>query len=154
MGRILAILIVTVGLLGLMATEGHALFEGPFCFSTLPFTNVFVWFVQSSGGNQLIGTGRDVTLNRAQSVSGFVSENIAFVNFQTSSGTSGHPIIGGGTLSLSGTFPGTGPGFCHTVNSTGGCGTGASFTFAPIACPPGSTLDAARTEGPTMDATK
>jgi hypothetical protein len=111
--------------------------DGPFCFSAAPFSDVFVWFVSGTGGNQFAGSGRDTTGNRAQTVAGFVSGTTAVVSFTTSPATSDFvPVIGGGTIDLG---SGTGPGVCYAPDFEA-CG---DFTFAAIACPPGATTDQA-----------
>ena len=159
MGRLLVVLIIGIGLLGFVTPEAHADIAGPVCFSTLPFSDTFVWFVQSSGGNQFIGTGRGLP-NSTQSVNGFVSGNTAFLQFLTGPGLSGVAVMGGGTLSLTGGSAGTGPGRCVTINSSVGCGTGSNFTFAIITCPagvtsaPSDTSVSPSTEGPLMDGSK
>ena len=148
----LSLLTVAVVLTGIGALDAHATSpQGPFCFTTPPFTDTFAWFFDSHGGNQFDGTGRDLTLNRPMAVTGFLSGGEFHVNWVTSPGTAGTPILGGGFINVA---TGTGPGRCHTVNSVGGCGTGTNFAYTLVGCPPGaltSTEALRAASGPLMD---
>ena len=128
-----------VMLLAIVASDAGA--AGPFCLSTPPFDDVFVWFVSPTGANQFAGSGRDLSGDRAQTVSGFVSGNTVTVGYVTHPGTSEVPVTGGGTINLA---SGTGPGSCFGPDLAS-CG---SFTFVTIACPPGATTNAAGDTGP------
>jgi hypothetical protein len=134
MRKSLLLLGMTVLALAIAAPEAGA--AGPFCFSTAPFGDVLVWFVNSTGGNQFAGSGRDLAGDRAQTVAGFVTGSSAVVSYTTYSKSSGSiPVTAGATLSLA---TGTGPGACFAPDFAG-CG---NFTLAAIACPPGATSDA------------
>ena len=121
-------------LLAIVPSDAGA--AGPFCLATPPFDDVFVWFVSSTGANQFAGSGRDLSGDRAQTVSGFVSGNTATVGYITHPGTTEIPVTGGGTINLG---TGTGPGSCFGPDFAS-CG---SFTFVTVTCPPGATTDAA-----------
>ena len=121
--------------LGIGPTDADA--AGPLCFSTPPFLDVFVWFVSPTGGNQFAGSGRDLAGDRTQTVSGFVSGNIATVGFVTHPGLSDTvAVTGSGRIDLT---TGTGPGSCFGPDFES-CG---SFTFTAITCPSGATAAAA-----------
>jgi hypothetical protein len=160
MNKLLGIVAMIVGLLGCVGTPANAAPIGPFCFSPLPFTDQFAFFFDSNGGNQFIGTGRNLSTGAAMSATVFVTQPTAVLSFVATipaTGT-GHTFIGNANISL---LTGSGPGRCETVNTGAGCGTGSSFTLTPIACPQGTTSDAsARAEhfpqpdGPLMDGSK
>jgi hypothetical protein len=130
----LTLLGVTLLLLAIAAPDARA--DGPFCFSTAPFSDIFVWFLNATGGNQFAGSGRDLAGDRAQTVSGSLIGNTAVVGYTTYASESGtSPVTGGGTINLD---TGTGPGACFAPDFAA-CG---DFTFATVACPPGATADA------------
>ena len=135
MRNALVLLGIAMMLLAIGPSDAGA--AGPFCFSTAPFVDVFVWFLGTTGGNQFVGSGRDLAGDRAQTVSGFVSGSTVTVGFVTHPGTSETvPVTGGGTINLA---TGTGPGSCFGPDFAS-CG---SFTFVTITCPPGATADSA-----------
>ena len=134
--------------LGVAGTEVPATAAQPFCLSTLPFQNVFVWFVDPQGGAQLRGTGVDLAGNRPQSVSVHVNGDTASVGFITYPAGASVPVIGAGTIASS---TGDGPGRCFAPDLAS-CG---EFTFALIACPASAPAGAAAAEaratrGPVM----
>jgi hypothetical protein len=140
MKKILATLILIPGALMFMTPASEA--AGPFCFAMLPFSNVFVWFIEAAEGNQFVGSGRDLTSGAAQSIGGYVSGTTAHVSATSSpDSSSGFPLLVGASLLIS---TGTGPGICHRLNNTGGCGTGSAITLTNIACPPSATNSAER----------
>jgi hypothetical protein len=107
---------------------------GPICFSTLPFPDILVWFLDRHGNTahafQFDGVGRDLSGNRTQSVSVTIDlPNPTELRFgYTTYPQSGFvPVIAGGRVSLS-TL--SGPGECFS--SPVPCG---AFTMAVIACP-------------------
>jgi hypothetical protein len=135
MRRTLVLVGVVAALLAITAPDAEA--AGPFCFSIPPFTDVFVWFLNPTGANQFAGSGRDLSGDRAQTVSGFVTGNAAVVGYTTYPNSSDFsPVNGGGTIDLG---SGTGPGTCFGPDFAD-CG---DFTFATIACPPDATADPA-----------
>ena len=139
MRNALVLLGLAVMLLAIAPSDASA--AGPFCFSTPPFIDVFVWFVGPTGENQFGGSGRDLAGDRAQTVSGFVSGNTATVGFVTHPGTPETvPVTGGGTINL---VTGSGPGSCFGPDFAS-CG---SFTFVTITCPPGATAASAGDAG-------
>ena len=130
-------LVLALVVLALVIASSEAGAAGPFCLSTDPFADVFVWFLSSTGGNQFAGSGRDLSGDRAQTVSGYVSGNVATVGYTTYPSTPDTvPVTGGGTIDLA---TGRGPGSCVGPDLAS-CG---SFTFASIACPPGAVSDSA-----------
>jgi len=154
MRKILVILIMSCGLLGVVTKEAKATDTiGPICFSVSPFTDQFVFFFDFHGGNQFDVTGRDLVTGSAVSASAFITGNtlvLSFIAGQNPSSTGSHPFFGTGNISLS-TF--SGPGRCDTINTSAGCGTGTSFTYALISCPSGATAAPfpAPINGPRMD---
>jgi hypothetical protein len=103
----------------------------------LPFSNVFAWFIEAGEGNQFVGSGRDLTSGAAQSIGGYVSGTTAHISATSSpDSASGFPLLVGASLLIS---TGTGPGICHRLNNTGGCGLGSAITLTNIACPPNAT---------------
>ncbi|HVQ77336.1 MAG TPA: hypothetical protein VMT79_17565 [Candidatus Binatia bacterium] len=134
--------------LGVAGTEVPATAAQPVCLSTLPFQNVFVWFVDLQGGDQLRGTGVDLSGNRPQSVSVHVTGDTASVGFITYPAGAAVPVIGAGTIAIS---TGDGPGRCFSPDLAS-CG---EFTFALIECPVSAPAGAAAAEalttaGPAM----
>ena len=135
MKRILATLILILGVLTFMTPASEA--AGPFCFAMLPFSNVFVWFIEAGEGNQFVGSGRDLTSGAAQSIAGYVSGTTAHISATSSpDSASGFPLLVGASILIS---TGTGPGICHRLNNTGGCGLGSVITLTNVACPPNAT---------------
>jgi hypothetical protein len=130
------LMMLTLLVLGVAAVQPAAaqlLNDGsPTCFTTSPFNDILVWFLNANGGNQLDGSGRDLTGDRAQSVNGFVSNGILTVGYTTYPEGSFVPVVAGGTINLS---TGTGPGQCFAPDLAS-CG---SFTFQKITCPVGAT---------------
>jgi hypothetical protein len=107
---------------------------GPICFSTLPFPDILVWFIDRHGNTPNVflfdGVGRDLSGNRTQSVTvSFDLPNPTELRFgYTTYPQSGFvPVIAGGRVSLS-TL--SGPGECFS--SPIACG---AFTMKVIACP-------------------
>jgi hypothetical protein len=144
----LMVLGLVLVLLAFATSDANAV--GPFCFTTAPFADTFVWFLNNNGANQFIGTGRDLSGDRAQSVTGFVTGNSLIVGYATYSKGGGFvPVTGGGTLSLS---TGNGPGNCFAPDLAS-CG---AFTFTLIACPAGALSDEAgdAATGPVQGATQ
>ena len=142
MRKALVLLGIAMMLLAIAPSEVGA--GGPFCFSTVPFSDIFVWFLSSTGGNQFAGSGRDLLGGRAQTVGGFISGNTVTVGYTTHSGTPGSvPVTGGGTIDLG---TGRGPGTCFAPDFAS-CG---NFTFASITCPPGATADSSADVAPPV----
>ena len=119
---------------------------GPICFSTLPFADVLVWFLNSSGSTPnatyFAANGRDLGGDRAQTVSVHVDGNNLVFGYTTLPSAPGAvPVFAGGKVSLA-TLQG--PGQCFAPDLAG-CG---AFTMKVIACP--STASApAVSEGAT-----
>lgn len=137
------ILLVTLAVLAGLTTGATATSPiGPFCLSTSPFTDTLAWFVDNTAmGNQFIATGRNLSNNRAQTVSIFLSGSTAhFVYTTGAEAASEFPVIAGGTINLN-TL--TGSAVCYRVASTGGCGAGSTFNVAPVTCPAGASSDVA-----------
>jgi hypothetical protein len=135
MRNALVLLGIAVMLLAIVPSEAGA--AGPFCLSTTPFSDIFIWFLNPTGGNQFSGSGRDLSGDRAQTVSGFISGNIVTVGYITHPSTSETaPVSGGGTIDLG---TGSGPGSCFGPDFAS-CG---DFTFVSIPCPPGAAVDSA-----------
>jgi hypothetical protein len=147
MRKFFVILVVAAGLLPVMTTASDATTpSGPFCVKQdgsggVVFTDTFVWFVDSTAmGNQMMATGRDLTTGAAQTVSIFISGNLAHFAYTNSPDSStGFPVIGGGSIIISGLFAGLGTGRCHRVNSGDGCGIGQPTNLTVITCPPDAT---------------
>lgn len=138
MRKSLMLLGMLVLLLAIAAPEAGA--AGPFCFSTAPFGDILVWFLNSTGANQFAGSGRDLAGDRAQTVSVFVTGTSAVIGYTTYSKGSGLvPVTAGGTIN---TTTGTGPAACFAPDFAG-CG---NFTLAAITCPPGATATAAEAD--------
>jgi len=133
------ILAVVIGVLGLVPTPAHAAPQGPFCFSTLPFSDVFVFFIDGNGGNQFIATGRDLLTNSGVSATLFITGNFAVLSFVAPASPDSHSSMGTATVDLS---TGSGPGVCETVNTGLGCGVGSNFTMTLVTCPAGSLSSA------------
>lgn len=127
--------------LGVAGTEAPATAAQPFCLSTLPFRDVFVWFVDPPGGDQLRATGVDLTGNRPQSVSIHVDGDTATVGFITYPAGTSIPVIGAGTIAIS---TGDGPGRCFAPDLAS-CG---EFTFALVECPESALSGTAAAETP------
>jgi hypothetical protein len=137
-----AILLLAVSLLaGLATAAGATTPGGPICLSVVPFTNVMVWFIDTTAmGNQFLATGRDLTTNQTQTVSLYVRAGVAHVGYMTYPEGSNPPIVGGGTIDLA---TGAGPGVCYRLKNNGtGCSDGTPLTFAFVTCPPGAATDA------------
>ena len=112
MRKILMSLVMLSTLLGFVGTGQAASLElGPFCFSVAPFTDIFVWFLNTDGGNQLIGSGQDLAGDRSQTVSGFIRSEVLHVGYTTHPQPGFVPVIAGGTIDLA---TGTGPGQCFS----------------------------------------
>ena len=155
MKRFLGILAMTVGLLGCAWTQAHAAPAGPFCFSLDPFADKFVFFFDSNGGNQFIGTGRDLTTGVAMSATVFITGSTAVLSFLAMTPPfGGHAFMGTVNISLA---TGIGSGRCESVNSTAGCGVNTGIDLTPIICPPGAITGAelqGEPTGPLMDGSK
>jgi hypothetical protein len=160
MNKLLVIVGMIVGLLGGVGTPANAAPIGPFCFSPPPFTDQFVFFFDSNGGNQFIGTGRNLLTGAAMSVTVFVTGTTAVLSFVSTIPPTGagHTFTGSSSIS---TLTGSGPGRCEAVNTAAGCGTGTGFTLTPIACPQGASSDASpqaehihQPDGPLMDGSR
>ena len=160
MNKLLLIVAMVVGPLGCVGTPANAAPIGPFCFSPLPFTDQFVFFFDSNGGSQFIGTGRNLTTGAAMSVTVFVTGTTAVLSFVSTIPPTGmgHTFMGSANIS---TLTGSGPGRCEVVNTAAGCGTGTTFTLTPIACPPGTSSSTSveaehihQPDGPLMDGSR
>jgi hypothetical protein len=107
---------------------------GPVCFSTLPFADVLVWFLNASGTTAnafyFDANGRDLSGDRAQTVSAHVNAAGTTLSFgyTTLPKPGAVPVFAGGTVSLS---AGSGPGQCYAPDLAS-CG---AFTMKFIACP-------------------
>jgi hypothetical protein len=135
MRKSLVFLGMVVALLAIGAVDVSA--AGPFCFSTAPFADVFVWFLNPTGGNHFAGSGRDLTGDRPQWVTGFIVGNSAVVAYTTyAKATTETTLTGTGTLNLS---SGGGPGRCFSPDFAS-CG---NFTFTLVTCPAGAVADTA-----------
>ena len=109
------------------ARPALALWPLPWCFTMLPFTDVFVLQSKTSGGNQRGGSGRDL--------SGFLVDGVL------SLGGTIHPQPGYGPVVFGVNVDpdtGTGKGQCHAP-TLADCG---NFTMQRIVCP-GSAAEAA-----------
>ena len=136
---VLGVMFVVVLLLAIAAPEAEA--GGPFCFSILPFPGTLVWFVNTTGGNQFGGSGRDLSGDRAQTVTGFVTGNSAIFGYTTYSKSSSFATVhASGTINLT---TGSGPASCFAPDFES-CG---AFTLTLIACPLGATTDAPEDTG-------
>jgi hypothetical protein len=135
---VLGITSLAVGFLPPAASATTTL--GPFCFSDAPFGDTLVFFVDGQAlGNQMQGTGRELSTNRAAIFTVVLtghSATIGYHIFPNQGFTFDH--MGGGVLDLS-VSPISGPGFCQRTNSPGGCGTGTNTTLTNIICPSGAT---------------
>jgi len=137
MRTVFAILALAALVLTAQIGPAEAQASGPFCFSILPFTDIFVLFLAPNGGNQFIVTGRDLLTNSALTGALFITGGTAVLSFSLPSNFLSHPFSGTANLS---TATGSGPGFCEAVNTGGGgCGPGTGITMTLIGCPAGST---------------
>ena len=151
MGKVLAILAMTIGVLGVTARDSGAQTIGPVCFSNFPFTDHFLMFFTPTGGGQYTGSGKVLNgntpnSNTPMSVQAFLAPTTATISF-----TAGTPSTGGGHL-FSGTADvslatGSGPGRCETVNSILGCGSSSAFILEAVACPAGADAQAPGARG-------
>jgi hypothetical protein len=126
--------------LGLLAVgAGDASAFGPFCFQLTPFPNVVVWFVDQSGANQFVGSGRDLTANAAQSVHVVLSGATASVTFVTGAGpgATAIPYVASAEINL-GTSSGPGR---YTNLRADGVSPG-TFTAQAVACPANALTEA------------
>jgi hypothetical protein len=141
MPRLLAATLFLLAI-GLAAPDAHAF--GPFCFQLTPFPNVVVWFVESTGGNQFEGSGRDLTQNAAQSVHVVLSGNTATVTFVTGvgAGVTSIPYVGSTAIDLS-TL--SGPGRYYNLRPEGI--VTSTFTAVTVTCPPNALSQATPTPG-------
>jgi len=108
---------------------------GPICFSTAPFVDTLVMFVNASGAtanaSYYAGNGRDLSGDRVITTNIHIEPgNPATMHF----GYTTHPkpgfapVIAGGTVNLA---TRSGPGVCYSPDLAS-CG---NFTMAIIACP-------------------
>ena len=110
---------------------------GPVCFSTAPFADILVWFLDFHGTTPnwfyFDAIGQDLAGNRPQSVSAFVDQagTTLYVGYTTYPRGSGVPVIASGTLNVA-TL--SGPGRCFAPDFAS-CG---NFTFQVITCPGGA----------------
>ena len=148
MGKALAILAMTIGMLGVAARDGGAQTIGPVCFSNFPFTDHFQMFFTPTGGGQYTGSGKVLNSNTPMSVQAFLTSTTATISF-----VAGIPSTGGGHL-FTGTADvslatGSGPGRCETVNDTTplGCRTSSAFVLEVIPCPAADAQPAAARDG-------
>jgi hypothetical protein len=112
---------------------------GPFCFQLTPFPNVVVWFVDQSGPNQFVGSGRDLTANAAQSVQVVISGSIASVTFVTGAGPgpTAVPYVGTTEINLA---TSSGPGRYSNLRADGVAP--GTFTAQAVACPANALTEA------------
>jgi len=159
MRKLVVMLTLAIGLVASVAVRAEAQTVGPLCFSTAPFSDQLVLFFTKTGANQYVGSGRDLATGAAVSTSLFTTGVTAVVSFVAAipaTGT-GHSFMGTANASL---FTGAGPGRCEAVNTTGGCGTAATFTLAAITCPAtalsdtGAPIETPVPTGPLMDGSK
>jgi prepilin-type processing-associated H-X9-DG protein len=134
-----------------LTIEPQTVPQGPICFSTAPFPDILVWFLDRHGNTanalHFDGVGRDLSLNRTQSVSiTFNLPNPTELRFgyttypQPGAVPPVVPVIAGGRVSLT-TL--TGPGECFSPDAAS-CG---AFTMALIACPATAKAAAGRAQG-------
>ena len=115
---------------------------GPICFSTLPFPDVLVWFLDQQGvtANSVYfdTVGKDISGNRSQSVSVVLdrANRVLKVGYTTHPQPGAVPVIAGGTVDLA---TGSGPGQCFAPDLAS-CG---AFIFQVIACPAGAAPEGA-----------
>jgi hypothetical protein len=104
-----------------------------------------VFFFDSNGANQFVGTGRDLATGAGISGTLFLTGNLGVLSFVVPASPDipgNHTFMGTANIDLG---SGAGPGVCETVNSVFGCGTGSSFTMFLVSCPPGSLSSAEKT---------
>ena len=107
---------------------------GPICFSTLPFPDVLVLFLNASGTTpnavHFAANGRDLSGDRAQTASVHIDAAATTLTFgySTLPKPGFVPVFAGGTVSLA-TL--SGPGQCYAPDLAS-CG---AFTMTVIACP-------------------
>ncbi len=148
--RKLTVAILAIGALNLVPSTSHAQAIGPVCLKTDLFANVWKVFFIPTGGNQFIGSGQDVSLDRPLTASLYLTPSTAVVGLVTMippTGT-GHSSFITASLSLATT---SGPGRCEAVNNaTTGCGTGIPINLSIVACPAGDQLSAESLAGPMI----
>src|SRR5262249_1808651 len=120
---------------------------GPICFSTAPFGDILVWFLDPHGSTanaqHFDGVGRDLSGNRTQSVS--VTLNLPNptelrFGYTTPPQAGVPPVSAGGRVSLA-TW--TGPGQCFPPD-LGSCG---AFTMRVIVSPATAAASEGRFQG-------
>lgn len=144
------VLILALAVVGVLAVAPSAESApiGPICFSTLPFADVLVWFVNASGSTPnaiyFDGNGRDLSGDRTQSVSMHINAagTILSFGYTTHPKPGAVPVIAGGTVNIS-TL--SGPGQCFSPDLAS-CG---AFTMKIIACPANAS-EPAGTSGPVQ----
>jgi hypothetical protein len=139
--RIAAMIVaLATGVLGATAGPAHAQPQGPFCFTILPFDDVFAFFFVPNGGNQFLGSGRDLLTNSGVTATLFITGNTGVLSFAVPASPASHSALGTADIDLS---TGSGPGLCEAVNTTSGCGLGGTnVTMSLVTCPPGALSDA------------
>jgi hypothetical protein len=110
---------------------------GPICFSTAPFGDVLVWFLDQQGvtANSVFfdTVGKDLAGARSQAVAVFLDRatRTLQVGYTTHPQPGFVPVFAGGTVDLA---TGMGPGQCFAPDFAS-CG---AFTFQIIPCPAGA----------------
>jgi len=141
----LVVLGLAVVLSGFVAAPAHAQstqVTGPLCFSTVPFPDILVWFINADGAtaNSVFfdGNGKDISGNRPQNVSLLLDTTGTTLRFgyTTYPGAGFVPVFAGGTLS---TATLSGPGQCFAPDLAS-CG---DFTLQLITCPTTASVSSA-----------
>jgi hypothetical protein len=142
----LSVFLAMVGMLVAPTPANATTPIGPICFSTLPFSDQLVWFLDQQGvtANSVFfdTVGKDLALARSQSVAVYLDRaaRVLHVGYTTHPQPGAVPVIAGGTVDLA---TGSGPGQCFAPDLAS-CG---AFTFQIIACPAGA---AAESSGPVQ----
>lgn len=140
----LSVFLAMVGMLVAPTPANATTPIGPICFSTAPFADTLVWFLDQQGvtANSVFfdAVGKDLAGARSQAVAVYLDRAMRtlHVGYTTHPQPGFVPVIAGGTVDLA---TGSGPGECFAPDSAS-CG---AFTFQIIACPAGA---APQSEGP------
>jgi hypothetical protein len=114
------------------AQPAAALGPLPWCFSTVPFGDVFVLWPIKTGGNQRDGSGFDLAGARTMTVNTSAKNGILTIGYTIYPQPGYDPVFAGGSINMS---TGTGVGECFAPGLFD-CG---EFTFQQITCPSAPT---------------
>ncbi len=140
MRRLLAVAVLTAGVLAGLAGRAQAQTIGPVCFKPSTTPDTFVLFYNFRGPNHLIGTGRNLTTGSAVTSTAIITGatvTLGILSPLAESGTT-HTAPFSAKLGLDSL---SGPGRCESWNSASACATGTAFTLSLVNCPANALLD-------------